>query len=191
MCGAINPTKEIIPPPQTAQALARLPARRTRIFVEKGSNPRERAVFSPLPSRFRFFAHRISIAVATKAGITSILSSVQPFELKLPIVQVIKALKSFLLKIRRTDVTDERNVPVAVPAKRSVTLERCFTITEKNNTRIPAAMLPAKANTETGLKYANVKAVGTGRKPDITAPRLAPEEIPMIPASASGFLKNP
>lgn len=78
-----------------------------------------------------------------------------------------------------------------MPASKSVTLELRCKINEKIKTRAPAPKPPIKANIETGLRYLKVKNEVKGSNPETRAPKVAPAEMPRIPESAKGFLKNP
>ena len=80
-------------------------------------------------------------------------------------------------------------VPVAVPASSSET-EEFLKIIENEKTARAQRILPANANIETGAINLN-PAAASGRKLEIIAPNVAPEESPKMPESASGFLKKP
>lgn len=86
---------------------------------------------------------------------------------------------------------EEIKVPVAVPASSSET-EEFLKIIENEKTARAQRILPANANIETGAINLNPAAAsGSGRKLEIIAPNVAPEESPRMPESASGFLKKP
>lgn len=80
---------------------------------------------------------------------------------------------------------------MAVPASNNVTLELFFKMIEKENTKIPAVIPPINAKIEIGDKNLYEKISDVVKKPEIIAPKVAPAEIPIIPESANGFLKNP
>ena len=79
------------------------------------------------------------------------------------------------------ELNEEYNVPSAVPHKRSIIEdEELQHLKAKRVTRMPAPKAHAKAKKLTGKRS----------KEAITAPKVAPELIPIIPGSARGFLKN-
>ena len=103
-----------------------------------------------------------------------------------------------MLLVRRiAEEMEEYKVPRAVPQRKSIT-EEAFPALLKASavTKNPAASAPKKAqrfigeiNLKTGSS-AGGKALPARITVAITAPSVAPEEIPIIPGSASGFLKN-
>ena len=88
-------------------------------------------------------------------------------------------------------------MPKAVPQSKSITLEAFpARLKARAVTKNPAASAPKKAqrfigeiNLKTGSR-AGGKVRPAIMTVAITAPKVAPEEIPIIPGSASGFLKN-
>lgn len=88
------------------------------------------------------------------------------------------------------DVRDEKKVPITVPKRRIVTDEAFLKNNEIKKIRSPEISPPIKANKETGEKNLNEK-FAKGKSPQRIAPKLAPEEMPNMPESAKGFLKNP
>ena len=98
-------------------------------------------------------------------------------------------LWSSLLQVSKTtEEIEEYNVPKAVPHKSNITVDsrRLFPIASKVTTP-PAANAPKNATIFTGeikLPAENPNTLAT------TAPKVAPDEIPIIPGSAKGFLKN-
>ena len=97
---------------------------------------------------------------------------------------------------RTTDETAEYKVPSAVPQSKSIT-EEFFPaeLNARNVTKTPAPSEPRKAQKLTGeIRVKNFEervAVPKERTVlAITAPKVAPELIPIIPGSASGFLKK-
>ena len=88
ICGAINPTKPIVPPAHTAQLTASAPEIRTKIRSRSTSTPSVEAVFSPQVSKSSGRATAKAIIIERAAGIAIKTSSYQPRPLKLPKIQV-------------------------------------------------------------------------------------------------------
>ena len=86
------------------------------------------------------------------------------------------------------EATAEKNVPIAVPERSRVTLEFPLKNFEKRKTQKAESNAPAKENNVAGLKNG---IAANGISPDKTAPKVAPEQTPMMPGSARGFRKNP
>ena len=86
------------------------------------------------------------------------------------------------------EATAEKNVPIAVPERSRVTLEFPLKNFEKRKTQKAERRAPAKEKIVAGLKK-GMAAIGS--KPESTAPKVAPEQTPMMPGSARGFRKNP
>ena len=93
-------------------------------------------------------------------------------------------------------------MPNAVPQSKMM-IEECRFFCVKDNavTTMPAAIAPMNAKKLTGEKYLIIVAKKLFCKKDIaetagrnavakTAPKVAPEVMPRIPGSASGFLKK-
>lgn len=86
------------------------------------------------------------------------------------------------------DAIAEKKVPIAVPESKRVTLEFPRKTFENKKTQKAESKAPAKAKIVVGLKK---EIAARGSNPDKTAPKVAPEQTPIIPGSASGFRKNP
>ena len=86
------------------------------------------------------------------------------------------------------EATAEKKVPIAVPESSRVTLELPRKNFENKKTQNAESSAPAKAKKVAGLK--KLIAV-SGNSPDTIAPKVAPEQIPIIPGSARGFRKKP
>ena len=82
----------------------------------------------------------------------------------------------------------EKKVPTAVPERSKVILEVSLKNFEKIKTQNEENKAPANAKIVAWLKKENET---IGINPDKTAPKVAPEQTPIIPGSASGFLKKP
>lgn len=82
----------------------------------------------------------------------------------------------------------EKKVPIAVPESSSVTLELPRKNFENKKTQKAESSAPAKAKKVAGLKKLIAE---RGRSPDRTAPKVAPEQTPIMPGSASGLRKKP
>ena len=85
--GAINPTKPIVPPAQTAADVAKAPATITFIRKEFTFTPKVLAVASPEESKSSWGIEIIIKKSATKDGKKINLSSFQPRPLKDPSIQ--------------------------------------------------------------------------------------------------------
>ena len=86
------------------------------------------------------------------------------------------------------EASAEKKVPTAVPESNKVTLDVSLKNFEKRKTHRAESKAPAKAKKVVWLKKENAD---SGIRPDKTAPKVAPEHTPIIPGSASGFLKKP
>lgn len=92
------------------------------------------------------------------------------------------------------EASAEKKVPEAVPDKSKTTLEFSAAIFEKAKTHNAAMREPKKAPAETEGRARDLfknDSAENGKNPAITAPKVAPEEMPIILESARGFLKKP
>ena len=112
------------------------------------------------------------------AGIATSFSSFQPRPLKLPSIQIYIDWIFWELRESVIDVSAEYNVPSAVP-QRSMAVVEASRVCERSATARPAMRAPKKDPAFSIAPPAKHAA--------LTAPSVAPDVIPRMPGSASGF----
>ena len=112
------------------------------------------------------------------AGIATSLSSFQPRPLKLPSIQMYMDWIFWALSESVIDVSAEYNVPSAVPQRRMAVVD-ASRVCERSATARPAMRAPKK---DPAFSIAP-----PAKQAALTAPSVAPDVIPMMPGSASGF----